>query len=195
MKCIIIALICCVLAVEIHTRLLDNGLQAGKFQCLIAFFMVYFSMCNSVDRANFSVGPFIQSWRTFLYKVNGDVASEHYPLVQELIDLSYPLERVLSSGDSDGITETYRKTLIIANKLLPFVRDSHLRTVLTDRIMDFERVVGKLQSGETDTNNIQSILNNVAGAVADVATVTVGTIHHVVKSILDTIFGAIHLYH
>lgn len=142
-----------------------------------------------------SLGPFIQSWRTFLYKLNSDVPQEYYPLVQELIDLSYPLERALTSGDIDGIMNNYAKSLIIAKNLLPHVKDPKLRTTLSDRIEDFEGLVGKLRSGENNVHDIQGFLNKVTGTLATVATKIVGAVHNVVKGILDTIFNLINLKH
>lgn len=112
-----------------------------------------------------------------------------------MIDLSYPLEKALTSGDIDGILENYGKSLVTAQKLLPHVSDPKLRAILSERITDFEKLVGKLRSGEKNVNNIQGILNRISNTLATTLQQVVGAVHSVVKGVLDTIFSILHLKH
>lgn len=131
----------------------------------------------------------MQSWRSLLYKLNGEVAQENYPLVQELIDLSYPLEKALNSGEIERIVDSYNKNLETAKKLVPFVRDPKIRTILSERIEDFEGLVGKLRSGENNVNNIQSFLNTISETIATALNQAMGAVQSFVKRILDTFSG------
>lgn len=105
-----------------------------------------------------------------------------------MIDLSYPLERALSSGNIDGIMDQYDKTLTIAKNLVPHVKDYKLQTNLSDRIKDFEDLVGKLRSGEKNVHNIQGLLNKISDNIAATVNHVVSAVHDVIKGIIDGFF-------
>lgn len=103
------------------------------------------------------------------------------------------MERVLSTGDIDGIMDKYGKTLEIAKRLLPQVRNTKLQTILSERIKDFEGMVGKLRSGEKNVNNLQRFLDTISDNIASTVKQVVGAVHDVVNGILDGIFNLLHL--
>lgn len=88
--------------------------------------------------------------------------------------------------------DQYGKSLDIARNILPHVRDYKLQSTLSDRIKDFEELVGKLRSGEKNGNNIQGLLNRISDNVANTVGQVVGAVHDVVKGIIDGIFNVIH---
>lgn len=128
-----------------------------------------------------------------MYKLYSEVPDENYPFVQQLIDLSYPMEKVLSAGEIDGIMDIYGKSLEISKRLLPKVRNSKLQSILSDRIKDFEGLIGKLRSGEKNVNNIQGFINTITDNIATTVNRVVGAVHDVFQGIVDGIFNLLNL--
>lgn len=116
---------------------------------------------------------------------------EYFSHVQQLIDLSYPLERTLGTGNIDGIMDEYGKSLDIARNLLPHVRDAKLQSILSDRIKDFEELVNRLKSGEKHGHNIQGLLNRISDSIATTVNHLMGAVHDVVRGIIDGICNLI----
>lgn len=137
------------------------------------------------------IGPFIQTWRSLLYKIYSEVPQEYFSNVQELIDLSYPLERALGTAHIDRIMDEYGKSLDIARNLLPHVRDTTLQNILSDRMKDFEELVNRLKSGEKHGHTIQGLLNRISENVTTTVHHVVGAVHDVVRGIIDGIYNLI----
>ena len=99
----------------------------------------------------------------------------------------------MTAGNIDAIMDNYGRSLVISKRLLPYVRDTNLQNVLSERIKDFEGLVGKLRSGEKNVNNIQGVLNTLSDSIANTLRHVVGAVQNVVKGILDGIFGLLNL--
>lgn len=196
MKSSIIAVIFVGFAVafENGNRSLDSGLQPGKIKNKKKRIFLE-SIVKIEMKTNYfiltTLGPFIQTWRSLLYKLYSDVPPEYYSHVQQLIDSSYSLERTLGTGNIDGIMDEYGKSIDIAKNLMPHVKDTKLQSILSDRIKDFEELVNRLKSGEKNGHTIQGLLDRISDNVATTVNHVVGAVHNVVKGIIDGIFNLI----
>lgn len=127
-----------------------------------------------------------------MYRIYNEVPQEYYSHVQQLIDLSYPLERTLSRGNIHGNMDQYSKTLDIAKNLLPQVKDHKLQTNLSDHIRDFEELVGQLRSSKKSghtTRTTHGLLNNISDNVATTVGHVVGAVQDAVEGIIDGVFN------